>query len=66
VLGYQGVSVLFICQRQSGYSGSRSQTGLPRAPARWAVELSTVRIKSQAEICAENWSRSFRACIVLS
>ncbi len=38
MVGYQGLSSRSSSQRQSVTHGSSTQTGLPSAPARWAVE----------------------------
>ena len=45
-VGYQGLSVRWSNHRQSGAKGSRIQTGLPKAPARWAIAVSTVMTRS--------------------
>lgn len=43
-VGYQGESLRLRSQRHSEETGRRIDTGLPRAPARWARAVSTVTI----------------------
>ena len=50
--GYQGLSARPRSQRQSGAWGSMTQTGLPIAPARWAIEVSTVTTSSKHSMTA--------------
>src|SRR5437763_886115 len=51
-LGYQGLSVRSNSQRQSALYGNRIQTGLPIAPARWAMLVSTEMTRSKFSITA--------------
>ena len=41
MVGYQGLSGRSIIQRQSGMKGNNTHTGLAKAPAKWATEVST-------------------------
>ena len=45
-VGYQGVVSIACIQRQSLRWGSRIQTGLAMAPARWAMQVSVVMTRS--------------------
>ena len=45
-VGYQGVVSVCCIQRQSARWGSRIQTGLAMAPARWAMQVSVVMTRS--------------------
>jgi len=45
--GYQGLSSRSSIQRQSGTRLSATQTGRPRAPARWAIDVSQVMTRSR-------------------
>src|SRR5258706_5189370 len=56
--GYQGVSWRSSIQRQSGAKGSIVQTGLPKAPARCATEVSTEISKSRLRRIAAVSSKS--------
>src|SRR2546423_400346 len=47
IVGYQGVSVRFSIQRQSGAKERRVHTGRARAPAKWAMEVSTEITRSR-------------------
>src|SRR5262249_54934043 len=57
VLGYQWLVQRPRPQRQSGMSDSKSQTGTPRAPARWPAELSMVTTTSNSVIRAASSSK---------
>src|SRR3954462_1109482 len=50
--GYQGLSARSSIQRQSGTCRSATQVGRPSAPARCAMEVSDVTIRSSAIITA--------------
>ena len=52
MVGYQGVSSRSRSQRQSEANGSATQTGTPRAPARWASAVSGVIRRSRLLIAA--------------
>ncbi len=56
-LSYQIDLVRSTSQRQSELSGSSTQHGLPIAPAKWTVLLSTEITRSIAAICAVKGSR---------
>ena len=45
--GYQGVSLRCNIQRQQVSKRFNNQTGLPRTPAKWGVEVSTLISKSK-------------------
>ena len=47
MVGYQGLSLRWSSQRQSGTSGSATHTGTPIAPAKWAIAVSEVITKSR-------------------
>ena len=51
-VGYQGLSSRPSIQRQSGENGNRIHTGLPRAPARCATDVSTEITRSRHAITA--------------
>ena len=51
-VGYQGLSARPSCQRQSGANGSRTQAGRASAPARCAILVSTVMMRSSSAISA--------------
>jgi len=60
IVGYQGLSDRSSNQRQSGEKGSSTQTGFPKAPARWATDVSTEITKSNCEIqLVQETSRTF-------
>src|SRR5208283_421667 len=63
IVGYQGVSDRSSSQRQSGMNGSKVQTGLPSAPARWATDVSTEIIRSRFSIKAPVSEKSFRSLV---
>ena len=52
MVGYQGESSRFVIHRQSQTEGRTIQTGTPRAPARWAGELSAEITRSRFFITA--------------
>ncbi len=58
MVGYQGLSSRLRSQRQSEARLSSSQTGLPIAPAKCAIDVSTVTTKSRWEIRAALSSKS--------
>ena len=57
-VGYQGVVSTSCIQRQSLKWGSRIQTGLPMAPARCAMQVSVVIIRSSVDASAAVSARS--------
>ena len=56
-----GLSSPVAIQRQSGLVESRSQTGLPSAPARWATAVSTMITRSSAATAAAVAAKSTRS-----
>src|SRR5208283_3384542 len=63
IVGYQGVSARSSNHRQSGMNGSKVQTCLPNAPARWATDVSTEMIRSRFSIKAAVSEKSFRSLV---
>ena len=58
MVGYQGESSRSVIHRQSQTDGRTIQTGTPRAPARWAGELSAEITRSRFSITAAVSARS--------
>lgn len=57
-LGYQGLPSRPTIQRQFDGLGRSAHTGIPKAPARWTVELSTEITRSKEDTKAAKSSRS--------
>ena len=52
MVGYQGLSSRSSSHRQSGEKGKAIQTGIPSAPARCAIDVSTLMTRSRLFITA--------------
>src|SRR5450830_949190 len=65
MLGYHGESSRSLSQRQSGVLASNVQVGLPKAPAKWTTEVSTLMIRSRFAMAAAVSAKSLKASPIL-